>query len=621
MRAMLQSKTTQFFMGGGLILLLGVMANHVMAATTTMIKDGGFEQGKSRSAWRVESTNNFPLICDRSTTFSQPRSGNHWACLGHPLADAGFKEEVSIIRQRFIIPTEATETTLRFWLKIDRFDDTNSGQLGVFINDVSRWSVTSANPLYKDYQQVTVSLPLEKYPPGFYELAFKALIPKEKASFFSVDDVNLTVETPGDTVYLPLVRYTACQYPFKFNEDVDSSRLYHLDNTNVVDAWEVCAPKGKNIVVAVIDTGVDLDHPDLVDNLLPGISTAGTATVNDQDGHGTHVAGIVAAIANNATGSSGQMIGVAPQAKLLPINVLNGPNGGSNFAVATGINWAVDNGAKILNLSLGTTKPNQTIENALTRAYNRGLLIVAAAGNCGDANYQANNCTFINQASYPAAYNNLALAVASTDRNDQRASSSTRGSYVDVAAPGNAIYSTVLDGRYNFISGTSQATPVVSGLAALIWSQFPHLTNKQISGIIRASTDKLDMTDLPNDRVGYGLIDATAALKLAAKVATNRVKLPQPDVVSTPPVVVSADAPFVAGEIILKLNPSRSMTVARLLTAANLDQPEVRRLAVIEALGVEKIAVPIGQETDFVRALNQRPEVEYAELNYRVFAY
>lgn len=229
-------------------------------------------------------------------------------------------------------------------------------------------------------------------------------------------------------------------------------------------AWKVTT--GNSIKVAVLDTGIDQDHPDLSAKIDLQQDFTGSGSVNDYYGHGTHVSGIVAAITNNSTG----VAGTCPDCRLLNGKVLNDNGSGSYSWIANGIIWAADNEAKVVNMSLGGPTKSRTLENAVNYAWGKGAVVVAAAGNSGNQSK-----------TYPGAYIN-AIAVAATDNQDNKASFSEYGSWVDVAAPGVNIYSTFpthpfylqteygRSGNYDFGSGTSMATPMVSGAVALIWS-------------------------------------------------------------------------------------------------------------------------------------------------------
>ncbi len=259
-------------------------------------------------------------------------------------------------------------------------------------------------------------------------------------------------------------------------------------------AWEQ-GYTGRGIVIAVLDTGVDYNHADLKDNIwtnpgeIPGngIDDDGNGYVDDAqgwsfadnsnnaidvNGHGTHVAGTIAG-GNNGFG----VTGIAYDAKIMPVKVLNDDGAGSTNSVADGIYYAVNNGANVINLSLGGNFPNSTLEAAIEYASSKGAVVVMAAGN--------NGYPFTN---YPARYaNNWGLAVGAVDSNNQMANFSNQAglsAFPYVTAPGVGIYSTVPDNQYATYSGTSMATPHVAGVVALMLSANPSLTDAQIRQII-----------------------------------------------------------------------------------------------------------------------------------------
>jgi thermitase len=215
-------------------------------------------------------------------------------------------------------------------------------------------------------------------------------------------------------------------------------------------AWQ--GLPSRTIVVAVIDSGVCLSHPDLQGRLLAGFDFVD----NDNDptdvfGHGCGVAGVIAANSNNGVG----VAGVAPKAQIMPLRVLD-QNGLGNYSnIASAIVYAVDNGAHIINLSLAGSSPSSIIEAAVNYATNRNVIVIAAAGNFAQE-----------RAYYPAAYPNV-IAVGSIDPNLQRSSFSNFGSQIDVWAPGRDILTTNKNGQYEFMSGTSFAAPIVAGLTAI----------------------------------------------------------------------------------------------------------------------------------------------------------
>ncbi|MCB0212114.1 MAG: S8 family serine peptidase, partial [Anaerolineae bacterium] len=259
-------------------------------------------------------------------------------------------------------------------------------------------------------------------------------------------------QTNAYSIFVPIIMNTFCTDAFSYNETI----RYNLEKVEAEQAWASCS-QGQGITVAVVDTGIDLDHPDLQANLVSGKSfVSGTSSPDDDAGHGTHVAGVVAGIANNSG-----IIGVAPKASLMPVKVLDSNGSGSIYDVVDGIEWATDNGANVINMSLGSVSYSSILEDAVDYAHDRGVLIVAAGGNCGDTFYFLNGCSYQDQPVYPGADGDV-MAVASTDSNDNQSSFSNEGSYIEIAAPGSSIYSTYPSGTYATLSGTSMATPHVA---------------------------------------------------------------------------------------------------------------------------------------------------------------
>lgn len=287
---------------------------------------------------------------------------------------------------------------------------------------------------------------------------------------------------------------------------------------NAIDAWKL-EEGSRKVVVAVIDTGIDASHKDLAANIWhdptqpekPGHpSVYGWNFVNDkanptdEHGHGTHVAGIIGAIADPLTGVSG----VAHRVSIMAVKYYSDSNPGSINLRNTvrAVNYAVDHGAQIINYSGGGPEPSEDEYLALKRAESKGILVVSAAGN------EHQNTDIPENKYYPAAYrlSNM-ISVAATDiHNNLLASSNWGKQRVDVAAPGENIYSTLPGGRFGYMSGTSQATAFVSGLAALLLSQDPSLTPQQIKEIIMGSVDRFPQ--LAGKLVTGGRVNAYAAL-------------------------------------------------------------------------------------------------------------
>jgi thermitase len=273
---------------------------------------------------------------------------------------------------------------------------------------------------------------------------------------------------------LPFVEYAEPNLIFKPSWSPDDPHWNKQWGMTVID---VPAGWGKetgrrDTIIAIVDTGVDLDHPDLKNRIVAGYDFVDMDShPDDVGGHGTHCAGIAAASANNGKGTAG----VCPNCSIMPLRVL-GPWGGSASDVAKGIIWAVDHGAQVISMSLGGAYPSSAQHDAMVYAWDKGAILIAAAGNQGTTSPH-----------YPA-YDETVLSVGSSDSNDTRSSFSTYGDWVDVAAPGSQIYSAVPDGGYSYKSGTSMACPHVAGLAGLLFSR-AGATNQSVRKAIEDSCE------------------------------------------------------------------------------------------------------------------------------------
>ena len=279
-------------------------------------------------------------------------------------------------------------------------------------------------------------------------------------------------------------------------------------------AWDVTQGSA-SIVVAVVDTGVDFSHADLQGKLIAGWDFVNDdADPSDDYGHGTHVAGIVTANVDNALG----IAGVGHNTRVMAVKVLNSANMGSYSDIASGITYAVDNGARIINLSLGGTAPSQILEDAVNYAWNNGALLVVAAGNYGGPT-----------PSYPAAYVN-SLAVSATDHRDLKWSGTSTGEFVDISAPGRAIYSTDWiggAGEYASRSGTSMAAPHVSAVAALVLSLNETLSNADVRAILETTSVDLGASG-KDDEYGHGRVDAYNAVMNVPSQGSEPTATPHP---------------------------------------------------------------------------------------------
>lgn len=212
-----------------------------------------------------------------------------------------------------------------------------------------------------------------------------------------------------------------------------------------------------SVLIAIVDTGISKTHPDLSSKIAGGWNFYNNnSNYNDDNGHGSHTAGIAAAATNNGIG----IAGVGFNCRLLAVKVLNASGSGTLSGVANGITWSANNGAKVISMSLGASSGSSTLLNAVNYAWDKGCILVAAAGNNGSTS-----------PTYPAYYSNC-IAVASSTSSDMRSYFSNYGSWVELAAPGSSIYSTYKGSSYAYLSGTSMACPHVSGVAGLVWSRF-----------------------------------------------------------------------------------------------------------------------------------------------------
>ncbi|WP_017726201.1 S8 family serine peptidase [Halalkalibacterium ligniniphilum] len=282
-----------------------------------------------------------------------------------------------------------------------------------------------------------------------------------------------------------------------YASDPKLEQMYHLGQLNIEGALKLA---GENeIIVAVIDTGLDTTHPELKNNLLPDYNAYEPMRRGLSDIHGTHVAGIIAGEANNGIGG----MGVNPNAKILPIDVFNGMWGASDYVIAEGILYAVENGADVINMSLGGWMESKLMEAAVKHAIEAGVVVVAAAGNDG-----------ADIVSYPAAYDGV-ISVGATNEKKELAYFSSYGSSIDVVAPGENVYSTIdYMGKKSFVelSGTSMASPVVAGVASLLLSKYPDLTPYEVNYILQQSATDLGSPGF-DTKFGYGLVDPVAALQ------------------------------------------------------------------------------------------------------------
>ncbi|TSB46665.1 S8 family peptidase [Alkalicoccobacillus porphyridii] len=326
---------------------------------------------------------------------------------------------------------------------------------------------------------------------------------EDNCPFYLVEKENIETEQLLDDLqhsrYLSYVEpdYRLSKQDAIPNDEFFEPYQWNLKQLDLEKAWTQA--DGADVTIAIIDTGIDTNHLELNGKSDQGFNAIDDSDdVSDAHGHGTHVSGIAAAITDNVDG----IAGVSWNSRILPVKALDDNGEGSSYAVSKGIYWAVDNGADVINMSLGDYHDSKILYDAIRYAYEKDVVIVTASGNEN-----------VGDPMYPAAYPEV-LTVAALDKSKDRAFYSNYGDHVDVSAPGTSIPSLFLDNQYVVMSGTSMASPHVAGLAALIRSVNPELSNDDVYGIIRDTATDLGAPG-KDDYYGYGEINAQRALELA----------------------------------------------------------------------------------------------------------
>jgi subtilisin family serine protease len=292
--------------------------------------------------------------------------------------------------------------------------------------------------------------------------------------------------------------------------DSEYSVQWGLQTINALDAWDkLDLTKMSETIVAVIDTGLDMNHEDLKNRVIPGYDfydkDSDPSPVSTDETHATHVSGIIVAETNNSIGVAGT-VGEAP-IKIMPLRVLNNDRG-DDYTIAEAIKYAADNGAKVINMSLAGVGPSITLGEAIAYAISKNVVVVCAAGNSSEdvMNYVP--------ASIPGV-----VCVSATEKDIysykpklKLASYSNYGNRIDITAPGTNIYSSMPRNRYGYLTGTSMACPMVAAVAATIMSKNPTLTESQVKHIIFDTATDIGYTgkDL---KFGYGLVNFSKALE------------------------------------------------------------------------------------------------------------
>ena len=331
-------------------------------------------------------------------------------------------------------------------------------------------------------------------------------------------EAAMTVDVPLATVALFVEEARAARLSAHIEPNLRYEALFTPDDTHFSEQWgltAIGAPRAwdltrgnSSILVAVVDTGIDWRHDDLADNYVSlGYDWVhGDPDPMDDNGHGTHVAGIIAAALNNSLGVAG-----VAQVSVMAEKGLDMKGIGHADDLAQAIFHAVDQGASIISMSWGDYEDSWLVRRAIVEAYRAGVLLVAAAGN--DAT---------SERMYPAAYDEV-IAVTATDQTDQPASFTNYGDWVELSAPGVSVLSTLPNDGYGTRSGTSMATPYVAGVAALFWSQYPNRTRDEVRSRLASASD--DLGDPEFDHFyGYGRVNAKETIDVT-NIAVSDVTL------------------------------------------------------------------------------------------------
>ena len=396
-------------------------------------------------------------------------------------------------------------------------------------------------------------------------------------------------------LYLPLISRVASRYP----NDPYYGNQWALEKIEAPGAWGFST--GQDVLIAIVDSGTDLDHPDLASEVRTDIDwdyVNNDDVADDDHGHGTHVSGIAAAATDNGVGVAGLGWG----ATILPLKILNASGVGYDDDLAEAIRDAADNGADVINMSLGAAGDCPIIiQEAVNYAYARGVVLVAAAGNHGG--------TVPNVELFPANCEHV-LGVAATGQDDDVAWYSNYGDHVSVAAPGSSIYNTLMGGEYGNKQGTSMATPHVAGLAALLLAHYPTYTPDQIASAILDNADDLG-TPGWDEHYGCGRINAHASLAAGAH-NSSPLCLQGVGPWSADAAKAADTAPFAPGEIIVTFRPGVRAEAVSLQYGIGAE--------FLPAIQAWRLLVPPGQEQAILARLQADPAVAHAELNYQISA-
>ena len=338
-------------------------------------------------------------------------------------------------------------------------------------------------------------------------------VTSELPSLFRLDGASADMETTLAALRAdPRVAYASPDYhrrsTFSSFNDPQAGDQYYLKAVHAPRAWDA-STGSKSVTVAIIDSGADVNNPDLKSNIAESYNAVNDSTdVNDLGGHGSWTTGIVGALGNNGVYGSG----LAWNARLMVIKASSDddPESFSDSAIIRSIHYAVDRGAKVINMSLGSTEDNPALREAVAYATGKGVVVVVAGGNSGD-----------NVAQYPASYPKV-IAVGATGYLGQPTFFSSYGPRLTLTAPGLNICNTIRLAKFACANGTSASAPVVSGAATLVLSVNPGLSADQVKAILIASSHPAPGKTLGqhDDKYGYGTLDVAVAVRMAA---TNQI--------------------------------------------------------------------------------------------------
>lgn len=330
-----------------------------------------------------------------------------------------------------------------------------------------------------------INVHVVQLPPNLPEKAVAVLLAKNPHLKFAERDMIVKVDASADDPYF--------------------RSAWHLPKIGAPSAWDVAS--GDGTTIAILDTGVDGAHPDLVGKMVPGWNFYdNNADTTDVLGHGTKVAGAAAAMSNNQIG----ITGVATSAKIMPVRISDPTGYGSWSVIASALTWSADNGAKVANVSYSVSG-SSTVQHAAQYMKGKGGLVVVSAGNTGTE--------------VATAASKAMVSVSATDGGDVLAGWSSYGAYVDVSAPGVGIWVTTNGGGYATDSGTSFSSPITAGVAAMMFSANPGLSPDDVETLLEATA--VDLGGAGWDKFyGFGRIDAAAAVQAAAGAANLDTQAP-----------------------------------------------------------------------------------------------